>query len=754
MTALGPALEVPFDIGSTRVDPLRNRLAVAGIEIPFEPKVMQVLCLLASRPGEVITREELLSGVWAREFGGDESLTRAISLIRKTLGPKSIETISKRGYRLAAPMSSVAPDPAITVPATQPSLEPEATTSPFIRQSSLFGTVMSAVRARWRLAAVAALAVVALAALAVRGPGVAAAAAAGPIQSIAVLPFRDLSETQDQHFFADGVSEQILNLLARNPDLHVAARASSFAFKESSRRPAEIAEALGVDALLDGSVSRAGDKVRVTAQLVEAKTGRMVWSDSFEGAAVNIIDLQAEFAQALSARLAATDRMPATSMPARPQNAEAYQAYLEGDAYYARRDLDSLMKARTAYEHAIKLDPKFAPAYAKLAVVTLTLPHETDGYASPYVQQALTNGPNDPASHWAEAFYFGHIGDFPAHDAALEKAFALDPGYLPAKLQKLWSLIDRKRFLEAEQLVEQVIQVDPIGPDANALYARILSRRGRADEAVKRARWALQFNPNSTELRFWCAVATAEQGSVIDAVSELVGIIENSPRDDRTRLYLGLFLARTGFLDLALRIDENPILQQQQKHDAGAPQIPLSSVPRETMDQVSALWRAYLHILAHDVKSALPWLEDARNHKVRSNYADHRSDYKPYLVLARQFAGDEKGAAQMNAEIAAEIADEERMGDLSTLLFLPYKIYAAAARGDEEAMYEGLDVTLSRGAFQITSREAIFDAYRDTPRFQATAQRFGALRKAQHDEILKRGLVSRIEAVLKKAPPS
>lgn len=297
-------LPTPFMLGAVRVDPARLNLKSDAGSSQIEPKVMEVLQVLSKNARQTVSRDQLIDSVWGVQFGGDESLSRAVSLLRKAFAvphgmDQIIRTIPRRGYVLDLDVAS--------------SSEPEAPT--------------------------------------------ASTATSDPL--IAVLPFDNLSTDRDSVFFSDGISEDIIDRLIRGTDLKVIGRTSSFQFREN--RKASAAGELGADFIVDGSVRRAGDRVRITAHLQHAETRASLWSDRYDRDLLDIFAVQDEISEQIALAL---DR----KMEAQRQSVmapETYDLFLKG--YEWTYATDRLNDAMSALEKVTEVAPDFAPAWGALA---------------------------------------------------------------------------------------------------------------------------------------------------------------------------------------------------------------------------------------------------------------------------------------------------------------------------------------------------------------------------------------------------
>lgn len=330
-----------FRLGEFTVLATSNVIAGPGGEVHVTPRAMEVLVLLAGRAGEVVGRDEFGELIWAPAVVNDDSLTRCISELRRALGdqagePRFIKTVPKRGYQLIAE--------AVPLEVSDRNGDPEnaAVDARPARRPGLAAATL--------LALVLALGV-ALFWLAQHGQ----APARQP--SIAVLAFEDLSPAADQDYFAQGISEEILNALARIPDLKVAGRTSAFSFKGQHRDLREIARALGVAHVLEGSVRRQDNRVRITAQLVAADDGFHLWSETYDRELGDIFAVQEDISRAVAARLSELMEVPAPPLNFQRIDPAAYDLYLRARARLARRDAASLLRAADLFQAATLIEP-------------------------------------------------------------------------------------------------------------------------------------------------------------------------------------------------------------------------------------------------------------------------------------------------------------------------------------------------------------------------------------------------------------
>ena len=364
-------------IGETHVD-----FTLLSIEGPvgkfsMEPKVMCLLQVLVNNAGAVVTRAELLDQVWREGYGSDESLSRAVSLLRKAFGEVRggkhyIETVPKRGYRLTADVSVDEPLQTATESKTpQASLADEQLTQPKSTVGKLpvlalaLGLIVAVLMAYLLLSDEQAPQYEAGRPAVIEDNS---AAILGNTKSIAVLPFEDLSSDGTQQYLSDGLAEEILNALVRFPDLRVMGRTSSFTFREPELNLDKINSALAVSHVLTGSLRKQGSRVRITARLVQAKDGHNLWSDSYDGDISEIFDLQEKIAREIARNLGVVLDLSAQQrfVPKLTNNRQAYDLFLQGRELARKFGQRNKSKAIELLERGVLLDPNFSAAWAWL----------------------------------------------------------------------------------------------------------------------------------------------------------------------------------------------------------------------------------------------------------------------------------------------------------------------------------------------------------------------------------------------------
>jgi TolB-like protein/DNA-binding winged helix-turn-helix (wHTH) protein len=431
-----------YTFGEFSIDTAKRELRRGSDTVSIEPRTYELLAYLVENHDRAIGKDELQNEVWGT-IVSDAALARGVMKLRKALGDTNesiIKTVPRFGYRFVADLESPRDAP-------QPAAPQES-----VRKMPSWIVV----------AAVIALAVLA---------GVFWNAWTNPPvnpKSIAVLPFDDLSESQDQQWFADGLAEEILNSLARTPDLSVSGRTSSFAFRDVKERIPAIADALGVAHVLEGSVRRQGDQIRVTAQLIRASDGMHLWSENFDYSAANMIEVQESIAISIAVALktAMDPEALAAMVSSGTRSVPAFEAYLHGLAGYRSMletgDVATYTQAIDAFERAVELDPGFALAHGEIARY----------WVRQLSQVAIASDRRDKPFTEVRA----------AIDVALDNAirYSEDP---VRKLQfRVTRAITEVKLRQALELSSEFLQARPHDRQAQSQHLNLLAQLNRFDE--------------------------------------------------------------------------------------------------------------------------------------------------------------------------------------------------------------------------------------------------------------------------------
>ena len=510
--------------GIFELDLRARELRKGGIRVRLQDQPFEILSMMLDRPGEVVTREELRERLWpAGTFVDFEhSLNAAVKRLRAALGddadnPRFVETLHRRGYRFIAPVDSDAPA----------------------------GRNLHVVRA----------------------------APSRPVHDpvnvrLVVLPFANLSDDSSQEYFSDGLTEEMITQIGRlcPGRLGVIARTSSMLFKRTTKSASDIGRELSADYLLEGSVRREAERIRITAQLIETRTETHLWADTYDRSVGETLTLQADVAAHIARSLAmelVPDQVDVLGRST-PLRTEAYQAYLKGRYHWNRGGLDGVNTAISYYERALDLDPAFAAAHSAMARARL----------------ALANHAQQPGRRLLEEAR-----------ASANRAIELDPGISDAHL----ALAEIRRVLEwnwraAEDEYRTAIALSPSCESAHRFYAQFLAAMSRFAEAKAEADRACDVDP-------FCLVVTTSAVWVRYAAGDLGAAI------DRGRHVLDM---DAGFAP-ARRILGAALLGAGQIHEAIEE---LSSVAsREPDDRIAASWLAHAKAVAGERREAAALVE-------------------------------------------------------------------------------------------------------------------------------------------------
>jgi len=362
------------------------------------------------------------------------------------------------------------------------------------------------------------------------GPG----ATRSSIDSIAVLPFADLSSAHDQEYFSDGMTEELLDRLARVEGLRVAARTSSFAFKNTDADIREIGRRLGVRSVLEGSVRREGDQLRVTAQLIDAATGYHLWSKTYDHEVSSVFTIQDEIANAIVSELRKQFTPVSVAEQRAPASVRAHELYLQAVARWHNRSDVSVRLAISLFEQAIAEDPEYAEAYAGLAQAYAVLPslgelplQEAIAKGAAAAAQALALNAGLADAHAA----LGQIAqsfewDLRSAERAYRRALTFNPGYATAHQWYAETLMMLGRHGEAQEHVDIAIELDPLSPSAQAVRAYLLAVRGQVDAALDVYRDVTTLHPDYDIALVNRALLGVHTGRIADVEAVAMSVAE------------------------------------------------------------------------------------------------------------------------------------------------------------------------------------------------------------------------------------
>ena len=515
-------------IGAWRVDPSLDEISTDGKTIKLEPRAMRLLVCLAEHAGQVVSVEHLLREAWKDVIVTPDSVYHVVTALRRTLADDSkdrsyIATVPRRGYRLVAPVSPWVDAPVVpgadltTTPATETTTLPvAASTGSVIRRSGIALTV-----ALGLLTAYLAVDRFWLSKRVTASRQTLATTTAVSDKSIAVLPFTDMSEGKDQEYLADGLAEEIIDLLATVPELNVPARTSSFYFKGKPTKIPDIAGELGVAHVLEGSVRKSGNHLRIAVQLLRADNGYHVWSDTYDRTVDDIFSIQDEIAGAVVKALKVT-LLEGTLARANPTlSSEVYTQYLQARSLWNRGTPADNVKSMDYLKRALALDSTFAPAWALLAQahsVAFSL-YGTDSYpearteAHRAAEQALKLDPKLSDAHLAMSWVrFDLDWDWDAADGEIRQALALNPANADAYRFASYIKNALGQNVDALALARAAVARDPLSAWNYMAVAYVQRDLGSPDDAALAYRKALDLNPTAAYLHARLGMLLVDKG--------------------------------------------------------------------------------------------------------------------------------------------------------------------------------------------------------------------------------------------------
>jgi len=496
--------------GVFEVDLRAGELRKRGLKVRLQQQPFQVLAMLLEHAGEVVGREDLQKRLWPADTFVDfgHGLNKAVNKIRDALGdssesPRFIETVGRRGYRFVADVRVAYPAP---VPTAELAPQPEPPPDLLGREHPA-GSLPPVSRRRtprvWPISASILVVVLASLALWQRNSGTSPAV----IRSLAVLPLESLSNDASQDYFADGMTDELISDLGQISALRVISRTSVMAYKHTRKSLPQIARELNVDAVVEGTVLRSGDDVRITAQLIDGSADRHLWSQSYQGELRDTLALQNNVARAIAdqIRISVNPQEQSALRNVRVVNPVAYESYLKGRFFWNKRTADGLKVALAYFNEAIDEDPKYAQAYSGLADTYALLgdwqyavmtPKEALPQAKAAAMKALELDSALGEAHTSLAFCLdGFDWNFEAAGSEFRRAIELNPGYATAHHWYAWHLALLHRYDEAIVEMKKAMNVDPLSIIINADLAELLSLAHATEESIQQSRKTIEMDP-------------------------------------------------------------------------------------------------------------------------------------------------------------------------------------------------------------------------------------------------------------------
>jgi TolB-like protein/Tfp pilus assembly protein PilF len=543
-----------------RAEQLRKR----GVKLRLRGQPLKVLATLLIRAPDVVTREELHAEIWPADtfVDFDHGLHNAIARLRQVLGdsaekPRFIETLPRRGYRFVGQLQSEKPE----------------------------------------------------------NPAPAHKIDVRNIRAIAVLPLEDLSEDSGHEYFSDSMTEALINSLAKIRVLRVISRTSAMQYKGAGKSLPEIARELNVDAVLEGSVLRSGERVRITTRLIHAANDQHLWAETYDRDFLDVLSLQSEISRQVAneVMIILSPEENARLVSGRLVNREAHEAYLKARYYWNKRSDDGVKKAVEYFRRAIDSDPTYARGYAGLADCYHILgyyntlsPKEAYPKAKAAALKALALDPSLAEPHASlGVINRDYEWNWAAAEAEFQRAIELNPGYVEAYHWRttLFGMLGRKK--EALEGKASALAMDPLSVVIRTDLARMLYFFRDYDRSLREFRAALEMDPNFGSAHLWMAHVYQQKGQTDQALSDLKEGLRLSGDSAYALAKLGHGYALAGLRDDAQAILKQLLTASRQKHvspyDIAMIHVGLGAVDQaftclEAAYEQRSLWLGYLKV--------------------------------------------------------------------------------------------------------------------------------------------------------------
>ena len=559
---------LPLRFGVFELDLDTGELRKSGRAVRLRPQAAKMLGVLASRPGQLVTREELQEQLWGQETFVDfeHSINLCIREIRAALGddaatPRYVETLPRHGYRFIAPVNGAAAQvQRQLMPAPETTAHADAALPATLEEAS---RVSNRAR-RWRITAIAVSAFVLLVLAVLAWRFTASPASTVPIRSLVVLPFTNLSGDAQQEYFVEGLTEALTTEIAKVEPLRVISRTTAMRFKNTSQAVPEIARELRVDAVVEGAVMRSGDHVRITAQLIRAASDEHIWAQRYDRNVVDALAVQGDIAEdiAKQIKLQITPEARASKAKRPVPSLEAQDAYLRGRYEWNKRGPESLLRARVLFKEALDRDPNYALAWVGLADTEYLLsqwgtdvvsPREGMPRAKAAAQRALELDDGLAEAHTSLAMVrWAYDWNWPAAEQEFKRALKLNPNYAIAHQFYGIGLASQGRFEESITEEKRAVELDPLSQIINVTLARMLYTARRYDEATTILRKIVELEPNFLPSHVILGMVAVTTGREEEALREMRKARELAPDSTWVMVNLARAYARSGQRQAAL----------------------------------------------------------------------------------------------------------------------------------------------------------------------------------------------------------
>ncbi len=568
--------------------------------------------------------------------------------------------------------------------------------------------------------------------------------------SIAVLPFVNMSSDQDQEYFSDGISEELLNVLAKIPELRVAARTSSFQFKDQNLDIAKVAEQLNVDHVLEGSVRKANTRVRITAQLIQADTGFHLWSETYDRELDDIFGIQDEISAAIVAALSETLGLETQTVPsvAAAANTDAYNSYLLGQHLVRQRTKTSIEASLTHFARALDLDPDYAPAHASTALAsylltrggatygTLTL-EESLSVALPHIERALELDPALADAHAVNGLLLSAQQKYEESTAFFDEALRLNPSHNDVRSWYASSLQELGRHAEAFEILKEAYRLDPLSNLTFNNYAtQLLARRMYDELAVIIGRFEAV---DPARAAAFAGFVLNEKRRAADGIVTMLRGSERAPDNTRLQSIIAFQLFNLGLRDEARRIwpfdNVDEVLFDPEDYQ-GFLQFAETKY-EENPESLNAMERlAWASLSVGDNERALNLAN-----RYLGELGDVRRDIDGSNFVIVYDAWQRNDTATVLERLTPLEADLQRMTDdgIDAWDISWEKAANLFMRGEVDASLEALEFALSREVFNEFEIAWNFKnlGWNELPRFAAVREKYDAYRSEERIKLLK-----------------
>ncbi len=581
-----------YEFGPFSLDPAEHALLRDGQPIPLRPKVFDLLLVLVENRGHLLDKDRLMSTVWAEQFVEEGNLNKNISMLRQALGEsetgqKFIETVPKRGYRFIADVREVSLEPETAARKVEPRRWNRHSIAyvlvPVLALAAIVFVVLIRQRSR---------------------------AATPAVRSIVVLPFQNLSGDASQDYFVDGVTDALIGDLAQIGALRVISRTSAMHYKGTNKSLPEIAKELNVDAVVEGTVQRSGERVHVRAQLIYAPSDSHLWAADYDPDLRDVLDLQSEVARAIAAqiRIKITPTEQRLLVPKRTFARDAIDNYLQGRYFFNKRTEEDMHKAITYFDAAIKADSNYAQAYAGLAdcynqlgtgMIGAMRSIEARQVAESAAQKALEID-NEVAEAHAALGYVNYFNwNWAAGEEEFKRSIELNSNNASAHRQYAYYLVARGRQDEALTEINRAQELDPLSLSISSSRGFVLENARRYSEAIEQYRRVIAMDPNYYQALWGLALTYNASGQLNEAVEASEKAVAASRRAPPALGVLGMAYGAAGRKGDAHQILDELLRLQKQRY-------------------VTPMAFVFVYIGLRDKDQAFRWLEKA--YQERSNH--------------------------------------------------------------------------------------------------------------------------------------